>query len=113
MPPAGAVDWTDDEQSLVCLIAAAPRQDRLAPENHHLLMMFHAGADAESFIIPAAVRSIPWQTFINTAAESPADIYPSLDGPPAPADGHIRLEGRSMVVLIAPDKTRPIETPPN
>jgi isoamylase len=105
----GEVDWTADEQSLMCLIAAAPRQDRLAPENHHLLMMFNAGAEAESFSIPAAVRPIPWRTFINTAAESPADIYPALDGPPAPANGLVRLEGRSLVVFVAADKTPPAE----
>jgi len=67
---------------LTCLIAASPRQDLLAPQNHHLLMMLHAGIDPKTFVIPAEIQHFAWRKFIDTAAESPEDIYPSLDGPP-------------------------------
>ncbi len=100
------VDWTREERSLVCLLAAAPREGNLAPENHHLLMMFHAGTHPKIFTIPSLAQKIPWRLFVDTAADSPSDIYPQLDGPPAPADARVRLEGRSMVVFIAPDDSR-------
>ncbi len=99
------VDWTDEESTLICLLAAALRENPLSPENHHLLMMFNAGIDPQEFIIPASVGRIAWRKFIDTAAESPADIYPLLDGPPPPPNGRVSLEGRSMLVFIAPDET--------
>jgi isoamylase len=101
----GTVDWTQEQRSLVCMLAAAPRTDLLAPENHHLLMMYNSGVEPRTFVIPADLRAIPWQKFIDTAAESPNDIHPSLDGPPPPANGRLKLEGRSMIALIAPDET--------
>jgi glycogen operon protein len=100
------VDWTSEESTLVCLLAAVPRQNPLAPENHHLLMILNAEAESREFVIPTATRHIAWRKFIDTAAESPDDIYPSLDGPPAPANGRLRLENHSLVVLIAPDEKR-------
>jgi isoamylase len=101
-----AVDWNREERDLICLLAAQPRENTLSPENHHLLMMFHAGAQAKIFSVPSLARKIPWRLFIDTAADSPGDISPALDGPPAPADGRVRLEGRSMLVFIAPDEAR-------
>ena len=101
----GAVDWSRDERSLACLLAAAPRDNLTAPENHHLLMMFHAGSHPKIFTFPNLAHNIPWRLFIDTATESPKDIFPQLNGPPAPIDGRMRLEGRSMVVFIAPDET--------
>ena len=35
----------------------------------------------------AAGRGLGWRLLLDTAAESPADIYPDLDGPPAPKRG--------------------------
>ena len=46
-------------------------------------------------------RSIAWRLFVDTAAESPADIYPALDGPSPPANGIITLQARSLMVYVA------------
>ena len=48
----------------------------------------HAGTRPREFVLPAVARGIRWNLFVNTAAESPADIHPNLDGPP-PADGKL------------------------
>ncbi len=100
----GQVDWSGDSRSLACLLAAASPETPSAAPNHHVLMMFHAGVDARHFTLPTIARGLPWRLFLNTAAESPNDIYPDLDGPPPPDNGIITLESRSMVVFVAQDK---------
>lgn len=101
-PAGGGVEWTSDERSLVCLLAAVPRASKLAPPNHNVLLMFHAGVEPRLFTIPAVVRNIPWRLFVNTASRSPHDVFPDLDGPPPPPEGAITMESRSMVVYVAP-----------
>ena len=103
-PSGGQVDWSGDSRSLVCLLAAMPPEDLLAPPSHHMLMLFHAGADARHFTLPPAARELPWRQFIDTAAISPQDVYPELDGPPPPANDIVTLEARSLVVYVARDR---------
>jgi isoamylase len=102
-PSGGEVDWSGESRSLVCLLGAAPPEDAHAPPNHHVLMFFHAGTDARHIVVPAVARDIPWRKFIDTAAASPADIYPALDGPSPPSNGIVTLEPRSLVVFVARD----------
>ncbi len=99
----GPVDWTADERSLVCLLGAVPRRMRFSPPNHHVLMLFHAGWHARPFALPAIARDLGWRLFINTAAPSPCDIYPDLDGPSPPTTGTIQVEARSLVCYVAED----------
>ncbi len=98
------VAWQLDERSLQCLLAAVPQRDPMRPPNHHLLMMFHAGAEPRRFTLPQPAKGLPWWQFLNTGNVSPRDIYPELDGPAPPADGEIELAGRSIVVYVARDE---------
>ncbi|MBN1394132.1 MAG: glycogen debranching protein GlgX [Pirellulales bacterium] len=102
-PSGGEVDWSADSRSLICLLGAAPPTDPHRPPNHHLLMLLHAGSDARHFTLPHSVRKIDWRLLLNTAAESPDDIYPSLDGPPPPSNNVVTMEPRSMIVFVAHD----------
>jgi glycogen operon protein len=97
------INWNGDDRSLMCVLAAVPRADPLGPPNHHVLTMMHNGVDPRSFVIPIQARHLPWRIFVNTAADSPEDIYPGYDGPSAPADGRVFLEGRSCMVFLASD----------
>jgi len=105
-PSGGHVDWSGDSRSLVCLLAAQPKEEHDAAPHHHVLMLMHAGTDARHFILPQIARKLPWRMFLNTTAESPADIFPELDGPPPPENGVVTLEARSMMVYVAPDLNR-------
>jgi isoamylase len=103
-PSGGQVDWSADWRSLVCLLAAAPREDHHSGPNHHLMILIHAGTDARHFTVPPPARGLHWRQFIDTAAESPADIFPALNGPPPSANAVVTLEARSMVVYVAADE---------
>jgi glycogen operon protein len=102
----GQVDWSGDSRSLVCLLGAVPPEESPSPLNHNILMLFHAGVDARHFILPPLAREIPWRLFVDTAAESPEDVFPSLDGPPPATNGVVTLEARSMRVYVARDNIR-------
>jgi glycogen operon protein len=97
------IDWDRNDRSLVCLLAAVPRTDTSTEPNHHLLLFCHADPEPREFTFPEPARIIPWRLFIDTAAQSPEDIYPELDGPIPPSPGVIRLESRSMICYVAPD----------
>ena len=99
----GPVDWGSDERSLVCLLGAVPRLDPEAMPNHHVLIITHSGVDAREFVLPPIARDISWRLFVDTAAASPADVYPGLDGPVPPPNGVIPVESRSLVCYVAPD----------
>jgi glycogen operon protein len=103
-PSGGQVEWFGDSRSLVCLLGAVPPEDSRLPPNHHVLIFIHAGTDSRHFVLPPIARPIDWRMFLNTAAESPCDIYPSLDGP-APANGIVTMESRSMAVYVARDRS--------
>jgi glycogen operon protein len=97
------VDWTSDQRNLVCLLGAVPRRMRFSSPNHHILLLLHAGAEPQPFLLPPLTQDLPWRQFVNTAARPPADIYPDLEGPEFPADGSLTLEARSLVCYVAPD----------
>lgn len=100
-PSSGELDWSVDSRSLVCLLGAAPPDDPRSPPNHHILMLIHAGTDSRHFILPQSIRNLQWRLLLNTAAESPDDIHPSLDGPPSPPNNVVTMEPRSMIVYVA------------
>jgi glycogen operon protein len=99
----GPMDWLGDGRSLVCLLAAFPREDLYSPPNRNVLMLFHCGTDARHFTLPVPARGLPWRLLLNTGAECPNDIYPEFNGPPPPSNGIVTVEARSTVVFVASD----------
>jgi len=99
-----AVDWSRDERSMACILAAVPTTSELDPPNHHVLMMFHAGLEPRPFSFPPCAREHQWRLFIDTAAKTPDDIYPDLNGPPPPANFIALLESRSFVCYVSKDR---------
>jgi len=98
------VDWQADHRSLQCLLAAAVQDEPGAPPNHHLLIMMNAGEDAVHFRMPDLARGPSWRLFVNTAAASPRDIFPDLNGPAHASNAPVELPQRSTIVLVAPDE---------
>ena len=100
----GPVDWGREDRSLICILGAVQRENETDAPNFNVMIMFHAGFDPRTFTIPPVARHLPWRLFLDTAAETPNDIYPEYDGPHASVEGRVTLEGRSMMVYIAEDK---------
>jgi len=99
--PGKSADWSGNGNSLTCLLGAQSQRDPLKSSNHHVMIMMHAGSEPRQFSIPKIAQTLAWRLFINTAAESPADVYPELNGPPANAGKGVELESRSLICYVA------------
>ncbi|MCC7475861.1 MAG: glycogen debranching protein GlgX [Pirellulales bacterium] len=78
-PNGTAVDWSVVGSSLTCVLGTSGVSD---PAARAILIMLHCGPQPHEFIQPRNTTNLPWRLFIDTAAESPDDIYPDADGPP-------------------------------
>jgi glycogen operon protein len=96
----GPVDWSANYSSLTCLFGATP-DDPETLDSHHVLVLCHAGHEPRQFVLPEIARGVAWRMFIDTAADTPEDIYPEIDGPPPPESNIIDLEDHSLVCFVA------------
>jgi glycogen operon protein len=103
-PNGAPVQWGATQRSLGCLLAAWPAKGRGAEAARHVLLLMHAGDAPSEFDLPEAARRVDWRLFVNTAAESPADLYPQADGPPVPPGGKLTLLDRSLLCFVAAGK---------
>jgi len=99
-PEGGEVNWSSDS-SLVCLISAPPAAPGVVDPPRHVMIMAHAGRDPREFRAPKIANQMRWQMFINTAAESPGDIYPNLDGPTLRTGAKLTLIDHSLMCYVS------------
>ena len=97
------MDWNNSDEGIICVLTAPPQPDPMKPSPRHIMMLFHNRVARREFSIPPEVRHLSWRLFVDTAAESPRDIFPSGDGPAVPAGGSLQLVERSMLVFVAGD----------
>jgi glycogen operon protein len=90
------VDWSRDEKSLICVFG--PQADR--PNSNPVMILLHAGPSSVEFTLPHFNDPIHWRLFIDTAADSPRDIFPHHDGPEPAATGRVTLVDRSLVCYV-------------
>jgi len=98
-PRGATVDWSRDSHSLTCFFGAA-RKNGEPEDGRHVLIFCHAGWYPQDFVVPPSLRKLNWRLFVDTAADSPDDVYPEADGPPPPK-GPIGLIERSLLCFVA------------
>jgi isoamylase len=95
------MDWNPEDRSLVCLLGAWPRAGANQLIARDVMMLCHAGGSPREFVLPEPARNMEWRLFVNTASESPGDIYPELDGPSPPPEGKLVLIEHSMLCYVS------------
>ena len=78
--------------------------DEATPEaRFHIMIMFNASPYPQTFYFPALAKHpiFSWQTFIDTAADPPNDVYPNYDGPSPCVDGAVYLPKKSLRVFLS------------
>ncbi|MFP6610783.1 MAG: glycogen debranching protein GlgX [Pirellulales bacterium] len=95
------VNWDDDQPMLVCLLCASPGDDEPAEPARHLLILINVDDQPREFVVPPKARSFDWRLFIDTAAESPSDIFSGGNGPQLGQRLKMRLQERSLVCCVA------------
>ncbi|HVX61227.1 MAG TPA: glycogen debranching protein GlgX [Pirellulales bacterium] len=94
------VNWSHGDPSLTCIFGAWPPTGPESRAARHVMLLIHGGPHPRHFRLPAMAHGIAWRLFVNTAAESPADIYPDADGP-APVDVNLTLLDHSLMCYVA------------
>jgi glycogen operon protein len=92
------VHWEKTFHSLICLLGTGGIEDPLA---RPVMILLHSGGAPQRFTLPANARAIPWRLFVDTAAESPGDIYPEADGSAFPASGTLLLDHHTLRCYVA------------
>ncbi len=100
-PGGEPLDWSQNELAMtVYLTAPAPSTDP-SGLGRDMVMMFNSTGDNREFKLPVIGREVSWNLFLDTAAASPHEIYPKVDGPPPPVDKLVPVSRHSMKVYVA------------
>lgn len=94
-------NWENPSGGLVCWLPAPALADDPEGVGRDLLLMFNGTPNSLDCVLPEQIRGLRWSLLIDTNAESPGDIYPNMDGPPAPASRQLELVYRSMRAYVA------------
>lgn len=100
-------DWNPFDHSLISVWGATPSLPGTKHPARHVMMFIHAGSLPREFKLPQLARREPWRLFLNTAAESPFDVFPELDGPSPPDSGKLIVPARSMLCFVSPPIFKP------
>jgi glycogen operon protein len=88
------MNWDADRNSLTLLLGGVPALDGVAgthassvpanganPPGNDVLILLHAGDRPQEFQLPGVALPRKWRLTIDTAAASPADVFPADTGP--------------------------------
>jgi glycogen operon protein len=84
-------NWNDGSPSLACAVHGPPT----------LFMMFHAGLEERSFVLPPAPSGFRWYGVVDTALDNPDDIRPEGDERWIEDQHAYTAACRSLVILVA------------
>ncbi len=100
-PDGRHLEWSQSELAMMAYIAAPSRVDDPEALGRDIVLMFNSTGQDRAFNMPEISRGTDWNLFLDTAAESPGDIYPNVDGP-MPSSGHvIEMPCHSLKVMVS------------
>jgi isoamylase len=99
-PLGTAVDWHQSQQ-MTCLLTKPLK--KLDPQGlgRDVMIMFNTGELASEFQVPVVARERKWRLFLDTAEDSPKDIFPDASGPLLNKRQRIVLPSKTTMVYVA------------
>ncbi|KAA5541367.1 glycogen debranching protein GlgX [Roseiconus nitratireducens] len=95
------LNWGQMELSMVAYIAAPSRVEDPEGLGRDIVMMFNSTGSDRMHTLPDVGRGMKWNLFIDTAADSPRDIFPDLDGPMPPSNRVVDMPCHSLKVYVS------------
>ena len=93
-PRGGLPDWAGPNQKqFACLIHG--------DEQGALYLVFNAGADAIDFTLPPVAQGTRWHQAVDTARDSPQDLFAAGEEPLCADQQKYQLSPRSSAILVA------------
>ncbi len=100
-PDGSVIDWTSQELSLQYMLIASKDESNFDEAQRHVLVCLHAGPHSQAFCLPPAARKVEWTLFIDTAANSPGDVFPEFDGPRLDTSRCFELISKSLRCYVS------------
>ena len=98
-PDGQALDWGQETLAMMAYIAEPHKNDDPAGVGRDLILMFNSTGQKREFVMPVIAAGSLWNLFVDTAAESPADIFPELNGPMPSRQSKVQMPHHSVKVL--------------
>jgi isoamylase len=100
-PDGTHLDWSQHELAMIAYIAAPAREEDPEELGRDIVLMFNSTGQIREYRLPHIAHEMKWNLFLDTAAESPHDIYPNVDGPEPLGDGMITMPHHSLKVYVS------------
>lgn len=100
-PDGSPLDWGQNELAMMAYIAAPSATEDPEGLGRDLIMMFNSTGQIRDYKLPDFGLTTKWNLFLDTAAVTPGDIYPDVDGPGPPETGVVEMLHHSMRVYVA------------
>ena len=94
------LDWGQHDLAMVAYIAAPSRRDDPEGVGRDVVMMFNSTGQNREFMLPEVGRGMKWNLFVDTAAESPNEVFPELNGPMPPSNRVIDVPCHSLKIYV-------------
>ncbi|MBL8854364.1 MAG: glycogen debranching enzyme, partial [Planctomycetaceae bacterium] len=99
-PVGTAMDWHQSQQ-MTCLLTKPPKKIDPQGVGRDIMIMFNTGEVASEFHMPVVAKDHKWRLFLDTAEDSPKDIFPELNGPILSKRQRIVLPSKTTMVFVA------------
>lgn len=99
-PDGQALDWGQQTLAMMAYIAAPHQTDDPEGLGRDLVMMFNSTGQEREFVMPVFATGSRWNLFVDTAAESPADIFPELNGPMPSLQTKVHMPHHSLKIFV-------------
>ena len=99
-PDGQSLQWDQGTLAMVAHIAAPPETDDPELLGRDIVMMFNSTGEDRDFFMPTVAGDSVWNLFLDTAAPSPEDIYPDLNGPEPSGEKSVSMAHHSLKVFI-------------
>jgi isoamylase len=99
-PDGHHLDWEQQTLAMMAYIAAPHQTNDPERLGRDIVMMFNSTGQEREFIMPGVANESRWNLFVDTAAETPLDIFPELNGPMPSLDSKLRMPHHSLKVFV-------------
>ncbi len=99
-PNGQSLDWGQSTLAMIAYIAAPHQIDDPEGLGRDLVLMFNSTGQEREFSMPLFATGARWNLFVDTAAESPADIFPELNGPVQALQTKVFMAHHSLKVFV-------------
>ncbi|MCA9103297.1 MAG: glycogen debranching protein GlgX [Pirellulales bacterium] len=100
------INWDKEDGSLACILGRRsqrpePSFQGLSDVPRDIAIVLHSGNQARDMVLPIPMHERQWRLFVDTAADSPKDVYPDLNGPAPPRIGKLTMEAHSLICYVS------------